>query len=299
MVSLIIVLLSLFLVLCFISLIKLINFLPERELKRRNDKLSVQIRQLVFFKSQIETLLYIIISILSAISIILIVKVTSTITGIVLIVLLFLLFVGLVRTKVNKFIKFFGKLFLGVMIKIVYRLNKKNILNKKSKRKPHTGIYDLNDIDELIETQLTQEDNRILKDDLTRIKNLINLEKYSSSSFIIDKDYFPLIEPKDLITPIIIDEVKKADRPFLPVTLNGEIVGVVSEEIFSLNNVGHIEDFMETGFEFVSSHSSIMDVLRHFISSKKDYLIVQDEYNNYLGLIYLRDLVNWIFVLEV
>jgi len=299
MISLIVILISLFLVLCFISVIKLINFLPERELKRRSDKSSVKIRQLVFFKNQIETSLYIIISVLSAISIILIIKATSTITGVVLIILLFLLFVGLVRTKTNKFIKFFGQLFLGIMIKIVYRLNKKSILKKKTKKKSHTGLYDLNDIDELIETQLTQEDNRILKDDLTRIKNLINLEKFSTSSFVIDKDYFPLIEPKDLITPIIIDEVKSADRPFLPVTLNGEIVGVVSEEIFSLNNVGHIEDFMETGFEFILSHGSIMDTLRHFINSKKDYLVVQDEYNNYLGLLYLRDLVNWIFVLDV
>ncbi len=298
---LITIIILLFIIMCLISTIKLINYLPEREIKRRNDPLSIKLKQLVVFKNQVETSLYIIIAILSAVDIFILIKSLSTLDGLVIIVILFLVFVGLVRSRVSKIIRFLGKIFLPLIIKITYKLNKKKLLNKKdvSEKKLHTGIYDLNDVDELIERQLTQDDNRILREDLKRIKNLINLEKYSVSSFVIDKDYYPVIEPKDLITPIIIDDVKKTDRPFLPVTLDNEIVGVVPEEIFVLKNTGHIEDFMDSNIKFISNHFSLMETLSYFIHSKKDYLIVQDDYNAYLGLVYLRDIVNWIFVLEV
>ncbi len=300
MLSLIFAVILLFIVMCLISTIKLINYLPEREIKRRNDSLSIKIKQLVIFKNQIETSLYIIIAILSALDIFILVKSLSTLDGLVIIIILFLIFVGLVRSRVGKMIRFLGRIFLSLIIKITYKLNKKKLLNKSvSEKKLHTGIYDLNDVDELIERQLTQDDNRILKEDLKRIKNLINLEKYSVSSFIIDKDYYPVMEPKDLITPIIIDDVKKTDRPFLPVTLDGEIVGIVPEEIFVLKNNGHIEDFMDSSIQFISNRFSLLETLSYFINSKKDYLIVQDDYNTYLGLVYLRDIVNWIFVLEV
>ncbi len=300
MLSLIFAIILLVIVLCLISTIKLINYLPEREIKRRTDSLSIKIKQLIIFKNQTETSLYIIIAILSALDIFILVKSLSTLDGLVIVIILFLIFVGLVRSQVGKIIRFLGKIFLSLIIKIIYKLNKKKLINKSvSEKKSHTGIYDLNDVDELIERQLTQDDNRILKEDLKRIKNLINLEKYSVSSFIIDKDYYPVIEPKDLITPIIIDDVKKTDRPFLPVTLDGEIVGIVPEEIFVLKNNGHIEDFMDSNIKFISNRFSLLETLSYFINSKKDYLVVQDDYNSYLGLVYLRDIVNWIFVLEV
>ncbi len=300
MLSLIFAIILLVIVLCLISTIKLINYLPEREINRRTDSLSIKIKQLIIFKNQTETSLYIIIAILSALDIFILVKSLSTLDGLVIVIILFLIFVGLVRSQVGKIIRFLGKIFLSLIIKIIYKLNKKKLINKSvSEKKSHTGIYDLNDVDELIERQLTQDDNRILKEDLKRIKNLINLEKYSVSSFIIDKDYYPVIEPKDLITPIIIDDVKKTDRPFLPVTLDGEIVGIVPEEIFVLKNNGHIEDFMDSNIKFISNRFSLLETLSYFINSKKDYLVVQDDYNSYLGLVYLRDIVNWIFVLEV
>jgi CBS domain containing-hemolysin-like protein len=300
MLSLIFAIILLVIILCLISTIKLINYLPEREIKRRTDSLSIKIKQLIIFKNQTETSLYIIIAILSALDIFILVKSLSTLDGLVIVIILFLIFVGLVRSQVGKIIRFLGKIFLSLIIKIIYKLNKKKLINKSvSEKKSHTGIYDLNDVDELIERQLTQDDNRILKEDLKRIKNLINLEKYSVSSFIIDKDYYPVIEPKDLITPIIIDDVKKTDRPFLPVTLDGEIVGIVPEEIFVLKNNGHIEDFMDSNIKFISNRFSLLETLSYFINSKKDYLVVQDDYNSYLGLVYLRDIVNWIFVLEV
>ncbi len=300
MLSLIFAIILLVIILCLISTIKLINYLPEREINRRTDSLSIKIKQLIIFKNQTETSLYIIIAILSALDIFILVKSLSTLDGLVIVIILFLIFVGLVRSQVGKIIRFLGKIFLSLIIKIIYKLNKKKLINKSvSEKKSHTGIYDLNDVDELIERQLTQDDNRILKEDLKRIKNLINLEKYSVSSFIIDKDYYPVIEPKDLITPIIIDDVKKTDRPFLPVTLDGEIVGIVPEEIFVLKNNGHIEDFMDSNIKFISNRFSLLETLSYFINSKKDYLVVQDDYNSYLGLVYLRDIVNWIFVLEV
>ena len=76
-------------------------------------------------------------------------------------------------------------------------------------------------------------------------------------------------------------------------------MGIVPEEIFVLKNNGHIEDFMDSNIKFISNRFSLLETLSYFINSKKDYLVVQDDYNSYLGLVYLRDIVNWIFVLEV
>ena len=166
MLSLIFAIILLVIVLCLISTIKLINYLPEREIKRRTDSLSIKIKQLIIFKNQTETSLYIIIAILSALDIFILVKSLSTLDGLVIVIILFLIFVGLVRSQVGKIIRFLGKIFLSLIIKIIYKLNKKKLINKSvSEKKSHTGIYDLNDVDELIERQLTQDDNRILKGD--------------------------------------------------------------------------------------------------------------------------------------
>ncbi len=122
MLSLIFAIILLVIILCLISTIKLINYLPEREIKRRTDSLSIKIKQLIIFKNQTETSLYIIIAILSALDIFILVKSLSTLDGLVIVIILFLIFVGLVRSQVGKIIRFLGKIFLSLIIKIIYKV---------------------------------------------------------------------------------------------------------------------------------------------------------------------------------
>ena len=141
MLSLIFAIILLVIILCLISTIKLINYLPEREIKRRTDSLSIKIKQLIIFKNQTETSLYIIIAILSALDIFILVKSLSTLDGLVIVIILFLIFVGLVRSQVGKIIRFLGKIFLSLIIKIIYKLNKKKLINKSVSKKNHIQVF--------------------------------------------------------------------------------------------------------------------------------------------------------------
>ena len=180
MLDLIFAVLLLALVLIAIDLRKSYHALPPKELKHRiryGDKLAEKLYRAAAYGQTLDVFLWMVIIIGTAVSLVLLTQIVPLLLSIVLVALvMWLAFAWLPKTRVSKASDQIVSWFTPAVASLLNYLNplvlRYHSLTKTSSEKPsHSGIYDKAGLNELLKKQKAQDDNRISKEQLEKLKD--------------------------------------------------------------------------------------------------------------------------------
>ncbi len=300
MLSFIIIFLILLICIFLLFGYKTLTYLPVREVERRRikgDRVASILSTSNRYRKEIEGLIVIKLIVLIAIFLLIIARTLPVWFGALAIVSFIILTLFLIGKKPGRFVlrigvwiirlytKFFKKFKSYIPLKTLARVRKDN---------KHSGIYDLEDLDDLIRRQLEQEDNRIIEDDLTQISNILSLRKIYVDEAMTKIKEFPVIRADDLVTPVVIDEIHKIKGSYLPVlNKDDDVIGFVNKNRLGLGSEGRIKDYVDFITEKVNYGDNLYQVIEKLVADNSYSLPVYN-LDILVGIIDLGAILRWL-----
>jgi CBS domain containing-hemolysin-like protein len=165
----------------------------------------------------------------------------------------------------------------------------------------HTGLYDKEDLLELINNQNQQLDNRINEQDLKIVFGALTFGDKLVREIMTPRRAIKLVAASDTIGPLLMDELHKSGFSRFPVVkaptkeANPEIIGTLYfKEIMAHQAGGKVESVMKKGVNFIQENQTLRDALGEFLKTQHHLLIVVNDFNEIAGVISLEDVMEQI-----
>jgi len=295
-------LLLLALALLTIAIRKTYYALPLAELKRKaeqHDGLAKVIYPAVAYGNSLRSLLWLVIGFLSAGSIILLAR-NLPVWASLLIVgpVLWIAFSWLPASRVSKPVAKITKL---VTPSIIWLLNwlhpvlsrSADKVEKSLKTVKHTGLFEREDLLQLIERQQKQPDNRLTSEELEIARRALSFGDYIVGDILTNRKEIKTVLADDVVGPILIDELHQSGQELVLVrdTKNGPVVGSLEFHQLNLHSKGHVRDIMNPTVYYLHENDSLSEALHAFFITNHSVFIVVNTFEEYLGVVTVENIL--------
>lgn len=160
----------------------------------------------------------------------------------------------------------------------------------------HTGLYERQDIIDLLKDQAQQADNRIEVADLRLAEHALNFGDKLVGSVMTPRRMVKAVKPSDSIGPILMEELHASGHSRFPVYTDGEnVAGILYlRDIINTRKTGSVEAHMHHEVYYVHEDHDLRQVLHAFLKTKHQIFIVVNEFEEYVGLITIEDVLEQI-----
>ena len=179
------------------------------------------------------------------------------------------------------------------------------------KHKPltvHTGLYDREDLLELIQTQRHQPDSRISEETLDLLAHTLTFGDKLVSDCMVPRRAVRSVAADQLVSPALIDELHKSGHSRFPVyrvgaekTADGavadvsEIIGTLYlRDLITLKKTGAASEAMHKQVYFVHEDHPLEQVLDAFLKTHHHLFVVVNGFEEYVGIITIEDILEQI-----
>jgi len=275
--------------------------LPLKELKRRAVKEpdASQLYRAAAYGDSLRVLLWLYIGFTSAVSFVVLAR-SLPIWASLLIVgpIIWIAFSFLPATRVTKLGIRLTKLttpFIAYILNYFHpALSRGNdVVAKRYRSGQHTGLYERQDLLELLDKQLGQQDSRFSEEELSITKNALAFSDYKVADVLTPMDKIKTVLAGETIGPILIDEIHKSGQEYVLVSdkKGGEIVGSLPVNKLGISSRGKVSDLMDANVYFVNSEDSLADALHAFFATNRALFVVVDDNANHVGIISVATIV--------
>lgn len=304
--NIIVSLLLALLVVAAVSLQKTYAALPLKELKRRaraQDHLAEALYRAASYGTSLRALLWVIIGLLSAC---LFVAVSQWFEfWIALIVCALVIWVGFVwipSTQVSRVGARVAGWLAPILAWILNYLHPifDRIVSVVRKHRPltvHTGLYDTQDLIELIDNQQVQADNRIDQTGLNIAKQALTFGDQLVRDHLMPKRVVKAVKLDEAIGPLLMDDLHKSGHSRFPVYEGkaDNIVGVLfMKDLVGTKSGGHVKDIMRPGAFYVHEEQNLYDALQAILKTRHHLFVVVNSFEEYVGIITMEDVLEQI-----
>ena len=301
---LILAIVFLVLTLLAVSTQKTYHHLPVKELKRRarhGDKLAKSLFRPAAYGLNLRLMLWTITILSAAASYVLFAQLLSPwLAFLLVIVLLWFEFLWLPSTRVTAFgnhLAIWLAPILAWLLRIAHPILEyvSRFARNHSPLNMHTGIYDKEDLLDLLEWQKEQPDNRIMADELTISENALTFGDKRVHDVLVPQRAVVVINSNDTVTPILIDELHKTGHSRFPVyeSKKSNIVGTLylRDLIAGAKQSGKVSTIMKRQVYYVHEDFSLHQVLQAFLKTKHHLFIVVNSFEEFVGIITIEDVL--------
>ncbi|MDB5175727.1 MAG: exported protein of unknown function [Candidatus Saccharibacteria bacterium] len=280
--------------------------LPVKELKRQaehGDELAATLYRAVAFGASLRALLWAIIALSSAVGIIILSSVSPF--WLSLITVLALIWSAFSWLPASRVTRYGARVTILVTPALVWLLNIAYPLLSRSAEKiehryngvKHTGIYERADVLELIEQQADQEDSRLSIEELAIIQRALTFGDYQVSDVLTPRATIKTISADDTVGPILIDELHKAESPYVLVLdkPKGEVVGTLTVQHLGLHSTGLVRDHMVDQIYYLHEADTLREALHAFFVTNCPLFIVVNSHEEYVGIVTMESIVRQLF----
>jgi CBS domain containing-hemolysin-like protein len=306
MITFIFALLLVLLALLALTLEKTYFYVPRKELKREaahNDRLAATLFRAATYGSELRLLLWIVMGLGAAGGFVLFARVAPLPLGFVVVALvLWLGFTWLPRTRLTLLGARLAERCTPGVVEIMRVLHP--ILRHlaayvgRYHLGPHTGLYEREDMEELLERQGHQSDNRISDEELERMRKLLKFGDYDVGDIVVPRKQVLAVNINDAINPVLLDDLHKSGHPRFPVC-EGEattIVGTLPLDVIAdTQHRGGVRDYYDNHLAYVHEGDSLEQALRAFYETRQHLFIVVNSADDYVGIITLSDILRCLF----
>ena len=306
MLSFIIALALLFLALLGIALRKTYYLLPVKELKRlarQGDPMAGVLYKAVSYGASLTLLLWIVIAVCFAASFVLLARIAPPILAFIteVIVIVF----GFAYMPTTHITRWGTQLVVWVSPGIEWVLNYIHPLLDKAvafarKHRPvtvHTGLYEREDLLELLEKQKGQPDSRFSSEELDLVANALTFGERMVGDCMVPRRVVRMASTEEAVSPIVIRELHDTGHSRFPVYQDSEenIVGTLYlRDLVNLKHTGKIGDVMEKAVYYVHEEYPLEQVLHAFLTTKHHLFIVVNSFEEFVGIITIEDILEQI-----
>ena len=162
----------------------------------------------------------------------------------------------------------------------------------------HTGLYDLDDLYDLLERQKVQQDNRIKPEDLEHMRHVLRFGTQVIRDVMVPRKQVLAVDAHDDLGPILLDELHNSGHACFPVYEGkpGNIVGVLEvADIADARYYGKVREYARHRLTFLKDNETLEHALLAFYETRQHLFIVLDKQDRYTGILTLTDVIHWLY----
>ena len=294
-----------------VSLLKTYQHVPVKELKRRaqhNDELAKALYSAVEYGISLPILLWIIVGIATALFFLVL---TSTLPSWVAVfgcaAILWVGFAWLPNARVTSWSQLLAKKVapaLAWVLSFIYPLFNAvgEWVKKHSKITVHSGLYQKEDLIELLDKQLGQPDNRMTAYEVGIIKSALSFSEKLIRDIMTPARVVKTVSMNDSIGPILLDELHASGFSRFPVTgqAPNDIVGTLYlHDLVEAKHGGSVATHMKKAVFYVNEEKQLDHALQAFLKTKHHLFIVVNGFEEIVGILTIEDVLEEIIGKEV
>ena len=301
-----------FLPLLAVSLLKTYRHVSERELRRRarqHDPLAEVLHRAVAYGLSLDILLWFVVGVSAALFMIILSRnITAWVAFLGAAAYLWFSFAWLPNSRVGQPSLWFAKKLTPA---IAWTLDKLHPLLDRlaafiDRHRPvivHTGLFEKEDLLDLIDRQQVAVHNRIDKEELRLVAGALTFGDKLVRDVMTPRKIMKAVKASDAIGPILLDELHASGFSRFPVLgeNNQEIVGTLYlHDLVGFDTAHeHVKDAMVHKVYYIHEESALAEALAAFISTRHHLFLVVDSFEEIIGLISLEDVIEEILGREV
>lgn len=301
--SFIFAILLVLLALIALTLEKTYFYVPPKELRRlasRGDNVSKKLLTAEIYGFELKLLLWLIAGLSAAGSFVLFARVAPPLLGFISVVLaIWIGFLGIPKTRltaVGTYIALWSTPAVVRILRVIHPISAfiVNLFGRKPED-AHTGLYEREDIYELLRRQKNQSDNRISQQELDLLRKTLRFGDYHVRDLIVPRRQVKAVDVNDSIGPVLLDELHGSGHRFFPVYEQkpSNIIGTLSvDDITDLSKRGKVRDFCQLKVAYIHANDSLERTLRALSTTNQPLLVVVNSTNEYEGIITLSDIIH-------
>ncbi len=285
-----------------VSLQKTYSKYSRKELKRRankGDELAEALWRAVSFGLSLDVLLWGLIGFSAAV---LFVLLSTTLPGWMAILgcasILWLAFAWLPNVRVSQLSERIARAVAPWLAKVMQKLypllNRiAKLVSKHSKIHFHSGLYEKEDLIELLESQRKQPDNRMSDSEINIIKHALSFSDELIRDVMTPKRVIKSVKASDSLGPILMAELHDSGFSRFPVVGDDEhIVGTLYlRDLVQAKASGEVKKLMSNKVYYVNEDKQLGHALQAFLKTKHHLFIVVNGFEEVVGLITIEDVL--------
>lgn len=311
MVTLIFAIILAFISLVAISLLKIYTRVPKIELKRRaraDDDFAKLLYSAAAYGASTQVLLWFIIGLAGAGFFVLVsTSLPSWIALIVSVALVWIGFAWLPNTSTGTLgrlaVRYATPTFTAVLSRLYPVLDRIALWSKKHARiSIHTGLYEKEDVIDLLIKQKKQSDNRMSEDELSTVRGSLTYGDKLIRDIMVPWRVAKTVAATDSVGPHVMDELHASGHSRFPVYQDkpDNLVGMLyARDLIGAKNGGQIKDLMEKGVFYIHEDQTLSQALKAFLKVKHHLFVVVNSFEEKVGIITLEDVVEQILGKQV
>lgn len=298
-----------FLALALVALVlrKTYFYLPKPELQRQaalHDPLAVTLWRAVAYGGSLVLLLWLCIGVGAGVGFVLFAKLAPSFLGFLVVALA--LWFGFAWMPSTRLTSIGAHLAIWCTPAVVWLLSLAQPLTsrivpiiKRFYLGPHTGLYEKEDLLELVHQQKQQPDNRVSDEVLSLVERALQFDTYTVHDVLVPRAKVRTVSQSDPIGPITMDELHATGFTRFPVIADDPnvIVGTLYlRDIVDSRKGGTVETYADTHVFYVHDQDSLSDALHAFRVAKQQVLVVVNAFEEYVGIITISDVLGKLLV---
>jgi CBS domain containing-hemolysin-like protein len=178
------------------------------------------------------------------------------------------------------------------------------ILRKARNLRPvhvHTGLYDKEDLLELLNNQNNQIDNRVPEEDLKIAFGALTFGNKTVASTMTPRREIKLVAATDSVGPLLMDELYESGFSRFPVVsaptkaANPEIIGTLYlRDLIHHEGSGKVKDVMKKKVYYINEAQTLRQAFDAFLKTQHHLLVVVNNFEEITGVITLEDVIEQI-----
>ncbi len=288
------------------SLQRTYNAVPLKELRRRarsGDSVAQMLHKAATYGTSLRTILWIIVLLTGSTFFIYTARNTETWFALLsIIVVLWFGFIWLPAQQATRVSVIIATRLSPVFAKILHYIHPviDFFARRIAKHRPvriHTGLYDKDDLIELLDKQYVQLDNRISEDELQIARHALTFGELSVGDVLTPRRVVKMVSIEDTIGPILMTELHDSGFSRFPVYGDApdKIVGfVLLRDLIGAKEGGAVEQYVNKKVAYVHEDQSLHLALAAIIKTHQHMFIVVNSFEEFVGVVTLEDVLEQI-----
>jgi CBS domain containing-hemolysin-like protein len=161
----------------------------------------------------------------------------------------------------------------------------------------HTGLYEKDDLIELLEQQQVQADNRIERAELDLALAALTVGDKLVRGYLIPRRMVKMVSTEDTIGPVLMDELHQSGHSRFPV-YEGEQDNVVGtlymKDLVRAKQGGTVGKIMRDEVYYIHEEQSLVEALQAVLKTRHHLFVVVNDFEEYVGILTMEDVLEQI-----
>lgn len=306
----------LLLVLVFLKcllLYKTSRALPLRELRRRarasTDKRTGALYKLLAFQTSLQIIIWLLGTVSFVILILLAAKVSGWLSAALVLVISWAVLDDRFSIRPGGWLWKASSVVAPVVVPAINFLQPLlgRLANRLGHPKIHSGIYEREDLLELLDRQKSQIDNRLSERELKAARGALTFGDKMVGNFMMPRKAVWWVSADDPIGPKLMDDLHKTGFMRFPVITgsakpsNPEVVGTLylADLLKNLEKSGTVRDIMKKDAHFINESHTLEQALDGFLKSGQHLLVVVNNFEEVVGVLTIEDALGQILGVKI